>query len=79
MNKLMMALSALFLCMSFAHAADNSPVEAKPPAKRESARNAMLRERTPEQQKLADCTVAASNEELMGKEREKYIAKCMAK
>jgi hypothetical protein len=79
MNKLMTTLLALFLCVSFAYAQDKAPAEKKNPEKRDSARNAMLKERTPEQKKLADCSVQAGNEELKGKEREKFIEKCMAK
>lgn len=82
MNKLATALIAVFFSVSLAHAADQPPGGKQPPEKREkpdSARNAMLKERSPEQKKYAACSVKAGSEELTGKDREKFIDKCMKK
>jgi hypothetical protein len=79
MKMLTNALIALFFCVSFAHAEDKPMSAKKHPEKRETARDAMLKERTPEQKKFADCSLKANNQELKGKERDKSIEKCMAK
>ena len=82
MNKLATALIAVFFSVSLAHAADKPPGDKQPPEKREkpdSARTIMLKERTPEQKKLADCSQKAGSNELQDKERTKFIDKCMGK
>jgi hypothetical protein len=79
MNKLMNAVFALFLCVSFAHAQGQTDPGKTKPEKRDTPRESMLKERTPEQKKLADCSLKASSQELAGKDRDKFIEKCMGK